>query len=84
MKVKISNPRHPLLFVQMGVTEQRMDDLFTVLETTIDNHAKAKSPRSVILQDIANICDTQEELLSVLDVFYSYLHENDWMYSFDY
>lgn len=83
MKVKIFDPCHPLPFAQMGVTKKRMDDLFTVLETTINNHVKAKSPRSVILQDIASLCDTQEELLSVLDVFYSYLHDNDWIYSFE-
>lgn len=80
MELKVYNPTHPLPFTQLGVPRQRVDDLFIVMEPMIERHIEKQTPRSVILQDIARLCDTMEELLAVLDIFYGYLHERDAMY----
>jgi hypothetical protein len=81
MEVKVINPTHPLPFAQMGVSRQLMEDFFSVLQPDIDKHIAKGTPRALILQKIAALCDTTEQLLAALDIFYSYLYDHNAVYN---
>lgn len=80
MKLRVVNPDHPLPPLQMGVSMDKMNEIFIVLDPLIRKHTLLRIPRAITLQKIADLCATLEEFASVLDVYYAYLHEVDAVY----
>lgn len=70
MKLNITDIDASPIFRQLGITEDRMGFLVDQFSDFWEQYTEID--RAIVFKDAASICDTTEELLSVIDFYYCF------------
>ncbi len=74
MELNVPTPSWSLkAYQELGISDERMDQLLRNISENIDSWKVDKLTPAQALKAILSYCTTQEEVMSITDVWYRYL-----------